>query len=99
MHYIRKFIFYTIHIVTILTPFVLWFLPSDFFDKGEAHLHPMLMRTVAEAIGVHESTVSRAVANKYMEMPHGVISLKKFFAANLASSQQGEELIAGQVKA
>jgi RNA polymerase sigma-54 factor len=71
----------------------------DFFDKGEAHLHPMLMRTVADAIGVHESTVSRAVANKYMEMPHGVISLKKFFAANLAGSQQGEELIAAQVKA
>jgi len=71
----------------------------DFFDKGPEYMHPLLMKTIAEKINVHESTVSRAVANKYMEMPRGMMSLKKFFTANLSSSLDGEELIAGQVKA
>lgn len=74
-------------------------LQRDFFDKGPEYLHPLLMKTIAEKIQVHESTVSRAVANKYMEMPRGMMSLKKFFTANLSHSFDGEELIAGQVKA
>lgn len=70
----------------------------DYLDKGPQYLHPLLMKTVAEHIGVHESTVSRAVANKYVEMPHGVVALKKFFTANIAAGKGGEELIARQVK-
>jgi RNA polymerase sigma-54 factor len=70
----------------------------EYLEKGPQYLRPLLMKTVAENIDVHESTVSRAVANKYVEMPHGVIMLKKFFTANLASAATGEELIAGQVK-
>ena len=73
-------------------------LQKDFFDKGTNYLRPMLMKTIAENVNVHESTVSRAVANKYVETPHGVIPLKKFFTANLGSVIEGEELIAGQVK-
>lgn len=71
----------------------------EFFDKGSEHLRPLTMRQVAEAVNVHESTVSRAVANKYMEMPRGIVSLKKFFSANIAVERSGEELIAEQVKA
>ena len=70
----------------------------EYLDKGPQYLRPLLMKTVAENIGVHESTVSRAVANKYAEMPHGVVMLKKFFTANLAASATGEELIASQVR-
>lgn len=43
-------------------------------------MKPLSMKTVAENIGVHESTVSRCVANKYMEMPYGIIALKKFLS-------------------
>lgn len=68
-----------------------------FLDQGPDALRPMRMKSVAENINVHESTVSRAVANKYVETPHGVMSLKSFFAVNL--NPNGEELIAGQVKA
>lgn len=71
---------------------------QEFFDKGPAHLKPLLMKNVAEQVNVHESTVSRAVANKYMEMPRGIVSLKKFFTANIGSDVEGEELIAAQVK-
>ena len=56
------------------------------------------MREVAEAVGVHESTVSRAVANKYLETPRGIFALKKFFPAKLAAGQDGEELAAQQVR-
>ncbi len=71
---------------------------KEYLDKGPLYLRPLLMKTVAENIGVHESTVSRAVANKYVEMPHGIIALKKFFTANLASTESGEEFIALQAK-
>lgn len=71
---------------------------KEFFDKGPEYLRPLTMRQIAEEINVHESTVSRAVANKYMEMPRGIVSLKKFFSANIAVVASGEELIAEQVK-
>lgn len=70
----------------------------EYLEKGPAYLRPLLMRTVADNIEVHESTVSRAVANKYVEMPHGVVALKKFFTANLGNEITGEEFIASQVK-
>ncbi|WP_110953813.1 RNA polymerase factor sigma-54 [Anaerosinus massiliensis] len=72
-------------------------LQREFFDRGPKFIKPMVMKTVADRIEVHESTVSRSVANKYVETPHGVMSLKSFFNANL--SVNGEELVAGQVKA
>ena len=73
---------------------------EDVFRHGLQHMKPLLMKTVAENIGVHESTVSRTVANKYMEMPFGIVPLKKFFAGNIkkAAAQNGEALIADQVK-
>lgn len=51
----------------------------EFFDLGVAHLKPLTMNQVAEVVGVHETTVSRAIANKYIQTPHGLFDLKFFF--------------------
>jgi RNA polymerase sigma-54 factor len=58
----------------------------DFMDKGIAHLKPMTMAQVAEVVGVHETTVSRAVSGKYIETPQGVFEMKFFFTAGLQTS-------------
>ena len=69
------------------------------FYKGLSYMKPLLMKTVAENIGVHESTVSRTVANKYMEMPYGIVALKKFFAGSVSKQNGEEDIIADKVKA
>ncbi|WP_196590794.1 RNA polymerase factor sigma-54 [Pectinatus frisingensis] len=71
---------------------------KDFFDNGYEYLRPLSMKTIAEILGIHESTVSRAIANKYMETPHGIISIRKFFPANAVSTTTGEEMIAAKIK-
>jgi RNA polymerase sigma-54 factor len=58
----------------------------DFMEKGVAHLKPMTMAQVAEVVGVHETTVSRAVSGKYIETPQGVFEMKFFFTAGLQTS-------------
>ena len=50
-----------------------------FFDEGVAHLKPLTMNQVAEVVGVHETTVSRAIANKYVKTSYGLFDLKYFF--------------------
>ena len=50
-----------------------------FFDEGVAHLKPLTMNQIAEVVGVHETTVSRAIANKYVQTPYGLFDLKYFF--------------------
>ena len=55
----------------------------EFMEKGVAHLKPMTMAQVAEVVGVHETTVSRAVSAKYMQTPQGVFEMKYFFTAGL----------------
>jgi len=51
----------------------------EFFDVGVAKLRPLTMNTIAETVSVHETTVSRAIANKYIRTPHGVFAFKYFF--------------------
>jgi len=51
----------------------------DFFDKGIEHLKPMILRDVAETVGMHESTISRVTSNKYVHTPRGTFELKYFF--------------------
>ncbi len=51
----------------------------DFFEHGVSRLKPLTMTQIAEAVGVHETTVSRAIANKYIKTPHGVFDFKYFF--------------------
>lgn len=53
---------------------------KDFFDKGQLHLHPLPMSKVADDVGVHLATVSRAVAGKYIQCSWGILPLRKFFS-------------------
>jgi RNA polymerase sigma-54 factor len=52
---------------------------TEFFENGVADLKPLTMTQVADVVGVHETTVSRAIANKYIKTPHGVFDFKYFF--------------------
>ncbi|CAN7527816.1 RNA polymerase factor sigma-54 [Paenibacillus sp. LjRoot153] len=56
---------------------------NDFFWKGTAHLKPMTLKQIADKLGVHESTVSRATAGKYAQTPWGIFELKYFFPSGL----------------
>jgi RNA polymerase sigma-54 factor len=58
----------------------------DFLDRGIEHLRPLVLRDVASDIGMHESTVSRVVNNKYMHTPQGVYEMKYFFHSGISSS-------------
>ena len=58
----------------------------DFLDQGIEYLRPLVLRDVANDIGMHESTVSRVVTNKYMHTPQGVFEMKYFFHSGIASS-------------
>jgi RNA polymerase sigma-54 factor len=55
----------------------------DFFERGVDHLRPMILRDVAEAVGMHESTISRVTTNKYMHTPQGLFELKYFFNSSI----------------
>jgi RNA polymerase sigma-54 factor len=59
----------------------------DFFDKGIAYMKPMVLRDVAQDIGMHESTISRVTTNKYAHTPQGIFELKYFFNSSI---QRGE---------
>jgi RNA polymerase sigma-54 factor len=61
-----------------------------FFAHGVEHLRPLNLKTVAEAISMHESTVSRVTANKYMATSRGIFELKYFFTSAIAASHGGE---------
>ncbi|HEX3015441.1 MAG TPA: RNA polymerase factor sigma-54 [Desulfobacteria bacterium] len=72
-------------------------LQREFFDKGPRYLKTMTLRQVAEVVNLHESTVSRATANKYMQNPHGVFPLRYFFASGV-ENETGETTSAESVK-
>jgi RNA polymerase sigma-54 factor len=59
---------------------------EGFFHKGVAHLKPLTLKAVADAIGMHESTVSRVTSNKYLSCPRGLYELKYFFTSGVSSS-------------
>ncbi|MFC1763928.1 RNA polymerase factor sigma-54 [Planctomycetota bacterium] len=62
----------------------------DFFEKGSLYLRPLPMARVAEDVGVHVATVSRAVAGKYMQSPSGILPLRKFFSGGMEDAN-GQE--------
>jgi RNA polymerase sigma-54 factor len=68
-----------------------------FLDQGIAHLRPLVLRDVATDIGMHESTVSRVVANKYMHTPRGVYELRFFFHSGITSNM-GEAISSVTIK-
>jgi RNA polymerase sigma-54 factor len=63
----------------------------DFLDKGVEHIKPMMLKDVAEDIGMHLSTVSRVVNRKYAHTPQGVIELRRFFSEGMLN-EDGEEV-------
>lgn len=58
----------------------------EFMEKGVAHLKPLTMVQVAEVVGVHETTVSRAVSGKYIDTPQGIFEMKYFFTAGIQTA-------------
>lgn len=69
----------------------------DFFDKGIDHLKPLILRDVAEDIGMHESTISRVTSNKYVHTPQGIFELKYFFNSSINRSD-GDDVASASVK-
>jgi len=69
----------------------------DFFEHGTSHLKPMTMKEIADAVGVHETTVSRAVSGKYMATPQGVFEMKYFFTSGYQTAS-GESMSNTSVK-
>jgi RNA polymerase sigma-54 factor len=61
-----------------------------FFVRGVQHLRPLNLKTIADAISMHESTVSRVTANKYIATNRGIFELKYFFTSSIASSDGGD---------
>jgi RNA polymerase sigma-54 factor len=71
---------------------------DGFFRHGVAHLRPLTLRQVAEAIGMHESTVSRVTSNKYLSCDRGLYELKYFFKSGIQSNDGGDAVSAEAVK-
>nr|MBA4768946.1 RNA polymerase factor sigma-54 [Sphingobium sp.] len=69
-----------------------------FFREGVAHLKPMTLKAVADAIGMHESTVSRVTSNKYLSCPRGLYELKYFFSSGVSSATGDGAVSAEAVK-
>ena len=63
----------------------------EFFERGPKYLKPMKMSDIADELDVHETTISRAVANKYLDTPYGILEFKYFFSTGYSSSE-GEEV-------
>ncbi len=72
---------------------------QDFFTKGVSALRPMQLADLAAELDLHESTISRATRQKYMQTPHGVMELKQFFTVGLASSDGKADMSAASVRA
>ena len=69
----------------------------EFLDKGLKCLKPLVLKNVAEEIGVHESTVSRVTSNKYVQTPRGIFELKYFFSTGMSASD-GSDLAVEYIK-
>ncbi len=64
---------------------------QDFFEHGEERMKPMILRDVAEAVEMHESTISRITSGKYMHTPRGVFELRYFFSSQLGGEDGAEQ--------
>ena len=70
---------------------------KEFLEKGPAYLKPMLIKDVAGELGLHSSTISRVVTNKYLDTPQGVMEMRKFFTMGVEGAS-GEDMSIVQVK-
>ena len=71
---------------------------TEFLEQGEEHMRPMVLRDVAEAIEMHESTVSRVTTNKYMHTPRGVFEFRYFFSSHVAGEEGDQSSTAVRAK-
>ncbi len=71
---------------------------ADFFERGKQQMKPLTMKRLADELNLHESTVSRAVAGKYIETPQGVLEMKAFFSTSIATTN-GESVSVARVHA
>jgi RNA polymerase sigma-54 factor len=71
---------------------------EGFFRHGVGHLRPLILRDVADELGMHESTVSRVTANKYLATPRGTLELKYFFTTAIAGTRGGESFSAEAIR-
>jgi RNA polymerase sigma-54 factor len=63
---------------------------KNFFEHGEVAMRPLVLREIAEAVSLHESTISRVTTQKYMHTPRGIYELKYFFSSHVSTSEGGE---------
>lgn len=68
---------------------------ADFFDRGRPALKPLTMATVAADLGIHETSVSRAVAGKWMRTPQGLVEMRDFFTSGYTTAEGGSVAVAG----
>ena len=73
----------------------------DFFEKGVNHLKPLILRDIAQAVNLHESTISRVTTNKYVQTPQGLFELKFFFSSSIkrtSSADIASESVKNKIK-
>lgn len=63
---------------------------QDFFEYGEMHMKPMVLADIAQAVDMHESTISRVTTQKYLHSPRGIFELKYFFSSHVNTDSGGE---------
>jgi len=71
---------------------------TEFLEHGDEHMRPMVLRDIAEAIEMHESTVSRVTTNKFMHTPRGVFEFRYFFSSHVAGDEGEQSSIAVRAK-
>jgi RNA polymerase sigma-54 factor len=71
---------------------------AEFFEHGEERMRPMVLRDVAESIGMHESTVSRVTTRKYMHTPRGIFEFRYFFSSRVAAGENVQSSTAVRAK-
>ena len=72
---------------------------TECFQRGFSALKPLTMREIADELNIHESTVSRAVKNKYVQTPYGTVELRHFFSSAVSLANASEDASAAQAKA
>jgi len=73
-------------------------LQREFLEQGTEKMKPLVMATVAEMVGLHEATISRAIANKYVQTPQGLFPFKHFFNTGYSNANNGEEISSRSIK-
>ena len=71
---------------------------QGFFEHGDSAMKPLLLRDIADVLGMHESTISRATNGKYLKCHFGIFELKHFFSAGISSNHQGESISPHMIK-